>query len=250
METSNTWHLDMPARPTERVGRWVAYYPEAASTQTLAANCRMDGAVFVADAQTGGRGTHGRSWHSAPGRGLWCSVVIEGSPHGLTAAAALAIRDAARPKARLEIAWPNDLLLNGRKVAGVLVEHKAGWNALGIGVNVHHAPGDFPKDLRPVATSLAAETSETWDRGELLAEILFALDSAVAQLYGGKANAVMERWRRALDVVGHTVRQGAVVGRVTGIDADGALVLATSGGVQRLYSGPIAFMDGERPCSL
>ena len=247
--TASTWSLDLPPLKTEAVGSWVCFYDAAESTQELARAHRVDGAVFVADTQRAGRGCHGRAWHRAPGLGLWLSVALEGPPAGLTWAGALAVRDAAWPRARLNVKWPNDLLLNGRKVAGVLAEHRDGWNALGIGVNVHHGETDFPEPLRGEAGSLQQLTGDAWDRGRLLADILRELDLSVTALRGGGLDALHARWVRTLGIMGRRVRHGGTEGRITSIDRDGALLLETDGGPQRIIKGPVEYLDGLEPCS-
>lgn len=248
-KTAPTWSLELPPLHTEAVGSWVCFYDKADSTQALARAQRLDGAVFVADTQRAGRGCHGRPWHSAPGLGLWFSVSLAGPPAGLTWAGALAVRDAAWPAARLDVKWPNDLLLGGRKVAGVLVEHKDGWNALGIGVNVLHGEADFPEALRAEAGSLQQLTGTAWDRARLLADILHELDLAVTALRGGGIGALHARWVRTLGIAGRRVRGPGAEGRVTGVDRDGALLLETDAGPARIIKGPLEYLDGPESCS-
>src|SRR5687768_13084564 len=109
-EVTTPFKLELPPLYTEIAGNWVVFYDEVASTQQEALKSRMDGAVFVADAQTQGRGRLGRSWLSQRGKGLWFSVALQGPAKGLNFAGALAVRNAARPSAYLELKWPNDLL--------------------------------------------------------------------------------------------------------------------------------------------
>lgn len=244
VDSDDTWQLSLPPLETRTVGCRVLFYDAVDSTQILAMRHRQDGLVVVADSQTAGRGCNGRSWHSAPGLGLYFSVSLEGPSVGLTCAGALAVRDAVRPRADLNVRWPNDLVLAGRKVAGVLVEHRNGWNALGIGINVRHRPEDFPPELREAAGSLEYLAGSAWDRAALLHDVLCMLDKRVALLRNGHRRKMLEEWSAACGVLGRVVRQGDITGEAAAIADDGALIVRSAGRVHRLVRGPIAYADG------
>jgi BirA family biotin operon repressor/biotin-[acetyl-CoA-carboxylase] ligase len=232
----------LPPLHTHVVGSSLYFYDTVESTNALALRrgrrvVREDGAVFVAERQTAGRGRHGNAWHSAAGLGLWFSVSLKGPSQGLMFAAALAVRDAARPKARLSIKWPNDVLCAGRKLCGVLVEHRDGWSAVGIGINVKHRPEDFPEELRESAGSLESATDREWDRDWLLSAVLQSLDGMVLRLRRGEQEAIWREWVAACRIIGATVRRDDVVGRVTAIDERGALLVETDTGLRRITSG-------------
>ena len=197
--------LALPALNTAIVGSRVFFHDTVTSTNALALAETRDGVVFVAETQTAGRGRHGNRWHSPPGLGLWFSVALAGPPRGLMFAGALAVRDAVRPRAELELNWPNDLIYRERKVCGVLVEHREGRSALGIGINVRQQPEDFPEELQGSAGSLADLTGLCWDRGRLLARVLEELDGAVVALRRGGYEGIRDAWVRACDIVGRTV---------------------------------------------
>ncbi len=224
---------------TAVVGRVIRVYDRVDSTNNLALAHPEHGTVFVADQQEAGRGRQGSRWHSAPGLGLWFSVSLRMPPRGLTFAAALAVRDAVLPRAALRVKWPNDLLCGGRKVCGNLVEHRGGWSALGIGVNVAHEAGDFPPELRDKAGSLVSATGLPWHRGALLRDILTVLDRYVLRIQEGRYGAVRAAWVRACDMIGREVRRGGIHGRVSGIDEDGALLVRTARGICRLETGEL-----------
>ncbi len=238
-EPAAPFTLALPPLPTRVLCGDVSYHACVPSTQDLALATTQDGAVFVADAQTGGRGRRHTPWASAAGLGLWVSVVLTGPPDGLPMAAALAVRDAAAPAARLEVRWPNDLYLGGRKVAGVLVERRNGHNALGIGFNVSHREADFPAALRNVATSLALGTGCEWDRGPLLYRLLCALDVYLVRLRAGGHAAVHAAWAEACGLAGCTVTRDGMTGRVAEIAADGALWIETDCGRRRIDHGAV-----------
>ncbi len=236
--------LAPPPLQTRIVGARIHVYDTVDSTNKMALESTDDGAVFVADAQRAGRGRQGNAWHSAPGLGLWFSVALAGAPQGLTFAAALAVRDAAREHAALQVKWPNDLLASGKKVCGMLVEHRAGWSALGIGINVNHRPEDFPAELRGAAASLAMASGAPCARGPLLGAILEALDARIVRLRDGGHAALREEWAGACAIVGRRIRRGDTEGVVTALDEEGALIVETSAGAVRVVTGEIQYSNG------
>lgn len=216
----------------------VSWLEETPSTNSLALSAREDGLVIVADSQTAGRGQHGRQWASAPGLGLWFSVCLEGAPQGLNFAAPLAIRDALSTWATVNIKWPNDVLHDGRKLCGVLIEHRAGWNALGIGINLNHAQEDFPDALRETATSLGVATSTPWDREVVLTQVLTHLDARLLEWRAGKHADLYRAWADACGIIGQPVHRAGISGVAEGLREDGALLVRTSEGLVTLTGWP------------
>ncbi len=212
------------------VGSTVEFLDTVESTNDRALACGVDGAVIVAEQQTLGRGRHGNTWHSAPGLGLWFSVALKGPSRGLMFAASLAVREAAMSRAALSIKWPNDLICAGKKVCGILVEHREGWSAVGIGINVHHRLEDFPESLRALAGSLESTTGVEWDRSVLLWNVLERIDDYVRQLRRGGFDDIRAFWSVACQIVGQTVCREGLTGRVVAIDEEGALLVETPGG--------------------
>lgn len=229
---------------TELIGVRVLALDEVDSTNAVALRVDGHGVVIVADRQTAGRGRHGRSWHSQAGLGLWFSVGFEGRIDGLGFAAALAVRDAVIAYCPVTVKWPNDLLLHGKKVCGILVEHKRNRSALGIGINVHHRPEDFPEPLRELATSLEAATSHRWDRSELLSEVLTHLDRRVMTLLRGGYESIRAEWAEACNLRGRLVQFDGTEAVVSEIDGDGALIVALPGGNRRLMAGEVKVVHG------
>jgi BirA family biotin operon repressor/biotin-[acetyl-CoA-carboxylase] ligase len=165
-----------------RLGRPYTFVKSTASTQALIAPDAAEGTLVAADAQTAGRGRLGRSWEAPAGTSLLFSVALTpGVPAdrlpGLTLVAAHAVADALAA-AGLEpaIKYPNDVLLRGRKVAGILGEARDGRVVLGIGVNVNVPAGALPRQTQTPATSVLLEKGERIDRGELLVSLLEALE--------------------------------------------------------------------------
>lgn len=234
-----------PATPltTQVVGSRVIVYQVIGSTNDRALAIGGDGTVIVANAQTAGRGRHGRSWHSIPGKGLYFSVAFDKPVEGLAFAAPLAVRDALAPYCEPRVKWPNDILLNDLKCCGVLIETRQGRTALGIGINVSHTEEDFPPELRGRVTSLELATGRCFDRGELLRDVLTHLDHRVMVIRSGGADDVFAEWAAACGLVRRRVRSGGVEGIVNAIDRDGGLLLATEHGAARVVFGEIVELE-------
>lgn len=230
--------------PVQLVGNRFQVFDEIDSTNQWTLDHGAEGLVVVADRQTAGRGRQGRTWLSAPGLGLWFTVCLDGIIPGLSFAAAMAVHDALLDCAP-RVKWPNDILIGGRKVCGILAEHRAGRTALGIGINVHHTLHDFPPELRDKAGSLESTTGRAFDRLDVLARVLIELDKSVILLRAGAFEQIRARWVGACDIVGRTVRRENLTGLVLEIDGDGALVLNTDSGVKRFLSGDITILDGD-----
>jgi biotin-[acetyl-CoA-carboxylase] ligase BirA-like protein len=166
-----------------RFGREYAYLESTPSTQLLLEPDAPEGTVVVADEQTAGRGRLGRRWLAPAGTSLLCSIQLrpEISPERLPELTGVAARACAEAIAAVteiepELKFPNDLLIRGRKVAGILAEARDGRVVLGVGINVNVAQGDLPTEVDRPATSLLAETGRKIDRAELLAELLERLE--------------------------------------------------------------------------
>jgi BirA family biotin operon repressor/biotin-[acetyl-CoA-carboxylase] ligase len=167
-----------------RFGNPYLYAETASSTQHMFGADHHEGAVAVADEQTQGRGRLGRTWASPPGVNVYCSVLLEPAVETprlpeLSIVAGEACAEAISRMAGVEpaIKLPNDVLVDGRKVAGILAEARDSRVILGIGVNV---PADLPEGLRTPATSLAAELGRPVDRAEVLVTLLETLEKRYA----------------------------------------------------------------------
>ena len=248
---------------TRRLGRSLVVRAAVESTNDVAwealASGLPDGTAVAADVQTRGRGRAGRAWHTSPGKGLALSVLLHrgcdaasgtraGGSGLLPLAAGLALaRGLERLAVRAELKWPNDLLLAGRKLAGILCESRrttAGTEAavIGVGVNVAQSPEDFPPELATTATSLAMEGCSA-PRERVAAEFLNALEPLVTQLEEGGREALIEAWRARASFWGRMVRVRTAGGEVSGVaralGQDGALLIEREGG------GSIAVLAGD-----
>lgn len=245
---------------TRRLGRVLEVHAALASTNDAAweawARGAPHGTAIVTDAQTAGRGRAGRTWHTAPGRGLAMSVLLTGVPRDrgptLPLAAGLAlVRALAGLGAGAELKWPNDTLLDGRKVAGLLCESRAASGTLaiviGAGVNVGHTADELPPDLRESATSLAIAGSPR-TREEVAAGFLNVLEPLLDP--PASPAEVVRAWRERAHFWGRPVTVRTATGAVTGIardlDASGALVLETASGPATVHAGDLDLAAGPR----
>jgi len=249
---------DIKARlKTKRIGLDVLVFDETASTndvvEHLAKSGAPEGLVVFAESQTRGRGRRGRQWASPRGKGLWFSVLLRPSlppsaASRITVAASVAVARAIREVCRVEarIKWPNDVILNGRKLAGILTELRAEADEillaiLGVGVDVNCEQEDFPTDLAPVATSLKLETGSAQDRLSLAVQILAAFDHCY-ELALTDFEVVADEWAKLCTTLGRhmvvTIGRRRVEGFAQALDSDGALLLrGDSGQVERILGG-------------
>ena len=245
---------------TRQFGRAMHGYTAAPSTNTLAMTWATEGAqegsVVVAEFQTAGRGRHGRTWDAAAGLNLTFSVILRPAlpPAHLslvTLASSVAVREAiAQAVAPLQpvIKWPNDILLEGRKCCGMLLESTltesgAATVILGIGLNVNQS--EFPDALAPLATSLLLATGRPVPRPALFAKVLLQLERQYALLHRD-ADAVRHAYEQHLQGLGQPISlrltdHGQVVdGLFEGITETGALRLQTDQGVRIFHAGEVA----------
>jgi BirA family biotin operon repressor/biotin-[acetyl-CoA-carboxylase] ligase len=163
------------------------------------------------------------------------SVVLRPPAEGLPLAAAVAVCEAVAPDCVIK--WPNDVLVDGRKLAGILVEGRPqdGWAVLGIGLNVTTREEDFPADLRETATSLAIASPEKTTSEAVLASLLARLDASLRS----PLEEILAEWRRRDALLGREVRWDGGEGTAAGIDADGSLLVDTGDGRVSLRAGEV-----------
>jgi len=214
------------------------------------------GALFLAETQTRGRGRRGSEWLSAPGAGLWFSVLLRPAlaPEllpGVALCAGLAVRAAVaeRVTASVQVKWPNDVLADGRKLAGILVESQLNGArvasvVLGIGVNVTHT--DFPAPIRDSATSLALLSASDTSREGLLAQILGALEVELERLATRGLAGVAEELGPHDALYGRRVRIDGREGHGAGVDRTGQLRLRLPSGSELLIGSGHVELLGER----
>jgi BirA family biotin operon repressor/biotin-[acetyl-CoA-carboxylase] ligase len=250
-------------------GTWrrIEWFDEVDSTQRVARELARDGApegtVVIAERQSAGRGRLGRRWHSPAHVNLYCSIVLrpalppDAVPQ-ITLVTGAAVAAAVAEETGLEpaIKWPNDVLLDGRKVSGTLTEMESEMERVhhviaGIGVNLNAPLSSFPRELREKATSLLVATGRRIDRAAFVARLLVALEARYGRFLSVGFSSVRAEWESLSCLTGREVRvagaDGELGGRVLGLDDDGALrVRATGGRIVRVVAGEVTVRDGYR----
>jgi BirA family transcriptional regulator, biotin operon repressor / biotin---[acetyl-CoA-carboxylase] ligase len=203
-----------------------------ARARELAAAGAPHGTVVTADEQSEGRGRQGRTWSAPAGRALLCSVIVRDPPALLPLAAGVAVAEVVGPDARIK--WPNDVLLAGRKVAGILAEGRPqeGWAVVGIGLNVALRVEDFPVELRSTAGTLGLAP-------EAIEPMLEALLAHLKQWISAPAESILRSVRERDALLGREVRWAGGRGVGAGVDQAGRLLVKTESGTVALDAGEV-----------
>lgn len=245
----------------ELIGKKVHFLDEVESTNTLAkqeAMLNSEGTIFLAEAQTGGRGRLGRNWNSQPGKGIWCSVLLKPNLRPVAASqfpliTAVAIAEALHTSGvDAQIKWPNDLLIAGKKVCGILTElgaemDKINYLVIGFGLNVKHQFSDFPEDIRSIATSLEIALSQEVDRVQILTQILYQLEKRYLQFLQEGFEPIRQLWKEHTCTLGKEIKvsqwnQPPLFGKALDLNSDGTLLLELiDGQVITVQSGEVQF---------
>lgn len=236
------------------------YYREIDSTNNraleLAADGYPEGTVVVAETQTAGRGRRGRTWYSPPRHGIYLSVILrpqlpvrEIPRVSLVIGVAVAETLEAAFQLPARIKWPNDILINNRKIAGVLSEVVTGSRGIdcivtGIGLNINNPLQDFPGELRTAPTSVLAEKETPVSRVRVLQELLMHLETRYYQLLEGNFNGILDKGKSLSTVIGKEVeydsQNGLAIGQAVDIDDNGFLLVKDkSGKIHTVTSGEV-----------
>jgi len=236
---------------TKRIGRKILVYNRTSSTNDVAAeyakNKKNDGLVIFAEEQTAGRGRAGTKWHSGRTDSILCSIVLTDckcNAELLSLTCAVAVADGLGKIGGTEakIKWPNDIILNGKKVAGILLESKIDNDGntyiIGIGINCHQRQDSFPAELQPIATSIDIESHSIADRISLAKRLLTSLDHWL-EVAEKNSNKVTDQWRKLSIQLGHRVTllfDGTkFTGNCIGIDPEKGLILQLDTGSPRFF---------------
>ncbi len=237
---------------TRWLGRTIHGYDAVESTNLIAIELAQqgepEGTVVLADQQLSGRGRGSRSWHSPAGVGVYCSIVLRPKMApakaqlitlmaGVAIAKAIALRTGLSPRVK----WPNDILINDKKVAGILLESRVsggqiGYSVIGFGINVNNGSADLPEDIRVNASSLLMELKKPVDRTKLVIEIFSELERVYHRFQREDFPVILEQWRHYSSTLGQRVRiwqkDEATEGIAVDLSDDGGLLLKLEGGKQ------------------
>ena len=239
---------------TQFIGRNLLYYPSVTSTMDIARKIANEGAeegtVVVADEQTQGRARMGRPWINPTGV-IAVSIILRPEMSqllSLTMVASLATSHCVEQVTGLKTAikWPNDVLINGKKISGILTEsalrgQSVDWAVIGIGINANMNPENYP-EIAEIATSLSVELGEKVSHLDVLLHLLHELEKSYLALRNGES--VYEEWQRRLETLGKTVQvktgDDVVEGYAESVDSDGSLMLRRlDGSLIRLATGEV-----------
>ncbi|MCX5848892.1 MAG: biotin--[acetyl-CoA-carboxylase] ligase [Deltaproteobacteria bacterium] len=227
------------------IGHQLHYYEEIGSTNDeafrLGSAGAPEGTALIAESQSAGKGRLQRSWHSPEGANIYTSIILrpdiepaEAPQISILAGVAVAevLNDYCPDKIKLK--WPNDVLIDGKKVCGILSQVKTSASVvdfivLGMGINVNINYNQFPEEIRGMATSLVVETGHKISRLELIISLYEKLTKWYMQLLQNGFGPIKERWLSLAPMIGQMVqvmfREEEVSGRATGLDDDGSLIL-------------------------
>jgi len=236
---------------TTRIGKKILVYNSTTSTNDIAAeyakNKENDGLAIFAEEQTAGRGRAGTKWHSSRADSILCSIVLtecKCNAELLSLMCAVAVAEAIGKIAEFEakIKWPNDIILNGKKVAGILLESKPNDTGsayiFGVGINCHQEKNSFPPELQTTATSIDIESQAISDRISLAKRLLASMDYWL-KVVEKDSKKVTDQWRKLSIQLGHRVtlvfNGREFTGNCTGIDPEKGLILQLDTGGIRMF---------------
>lgn len=264
--------MDMPDKLSEDqltagmtskfLGKQLRLIDKTTSTQEdarqLAEEGAPEGTLVISEEQTGGRGRMGRKFHSPPGKGIWMSLVLRPTQplhltQQLTLLTGVAVCRAIQKSAgvQTDIKWPNDILFQGKKVCGILLEsatedQRVRYCVAGIGISANLKETDFPEELRDVATSVRMAGGKTINRTELIQTIMAEME-ILYELYNEQGfEPIASLWEALSGSVGREVRvhtsRDSFIGIATGLNKDGALLVRNpEDEIVPVYSGDILF---------
>lgn len=237
------------------IGKNIQYFKETESTNIIAreiANSVEEGTVVIAESQTGGRGRLGRKWLSPEG-GIWLSIILKPgiqpqyAPR-ITLLAGVSVAKTIRSFGlAAKIKWPNDVLINGKKVCGILTEIEAEMDMIdycvvGIGIDANVDTESFPEEFRESSTSLKKELGNSINRVEFVQKLLLEFEALYLKFQHDEFSSILEEWRNMSATIGEwvkiTTQTRTIYGEAIGVDSEGALILETGEGqLEKIVSG-------------
>ena len=243
---------------TQLIGRKIHHFSSLPSTndyaKTLAKNGESEGTIVIADEQTNGRGRKQRLWIS-PKNGLWFSIILrpalppsKAMNATMCAACALAETISTHTSLQASIKWPNDILIENKKVCGILTELSAEIDEIkylivGIGLNVNNT---LPKELQKISTSLKKETKKSVETLPLLASLLESFERFYVSLKNGNMDLLRKTWLTYSSTIGSTVKvntgKDMITGNAVDLGENGELIVQTNKGKKEIITGDISYL--------
>ena len=244
---------------TKKIGQKVFAYNSIHSTNTqafkIAESGEPEGTIVTAEKQTKGKGRLGRSWHSPPKAGIYVSIILkpkfkpEYAP-GLSIMTAAALADTISNfcDKKVQIKWPNDILINGKKVAGILTELSTDNGdinsvVIGVGINVNHTADDFPNELKDIATSIRKVSRKKVNRVDLLKLFLFEFEKNYELYKKSRLKKLLSKIKKYSSLIGSEVKlksgRKIISGKAVDIDLSGALLVDVGNEIIAVTSGEV-----------
>lgn len=248
--------------PTKTIGKNIIAFQAVPSTNDsalkLAEQNAIEGTIVVAEKQTNGKGRFGRHWHSVEKKGIYCSIILRPSfstefAPGLSLMTAVALADtfSEYTQAKVQIKWPNDILLNRKKTAGILTElstekNKINHIIVGVGININHIVDDFPDELSSIATSLYIESKTKVNRVKFLQRFLFHFENAYENYKTDRLKSMHAKTQTYSSLIDTEIQllygKKLISGKVVDINKDGALLLESDGVIHVINSGEVTIV--------
>jgi len=247
---------------TRLIGQRTHFFTEVTSTNNVAKELATlgakEGTIIVAETQTAGRGRLGRNWLSPKG-GIWFSIILRPIVEAreafkITFLTAVAVARTIRKmfKLKAEIEWPNDVLIKGKKVCGILTETSVRGETVdsvivGVGINANVDINSFPSDLKKTVTTLVAEIKREVDQENFLQVLLAELEVYYKMFKENKFNSILDEWKQLNRLFGANVEvvsfNEKVRGRAVNVDQNGALIVRLADGtVRKVFSGDVIYL--------
>jgi BirA family biotin operon repressor/biotin-[acetyl-CoA-carboxylase] ligase len=254
--------MEIKHSKTKVIGQKIHYFTEVTSTndvaKELAALRAKEGTIVIAEVQTCGRGRLGRDWLSPKG-GVWFSIILRPEVKAkdvfkITFLTAVAVAKTIREMFKLnaEIEWPNDILINGKKVCGILTETSIRGETVdsvivGVGINANVDLNLFPKHLKKTVTTLAAEVKREVDREKFLRVLLKELEAYYKMFKENNFDSILEEWKQLNRLFGANVEvvsfNEKIEGQAVNVDQNGALIIRLADGTTRkVFSGDVTYL--------
>lgn len=228
------------------------------TAHVLGENNSPEGTIVIAESQSSGKGRLGRKWFSIPGKSLSVSLLLRpeieiSTAPGLTLVIAVALSDTLHNFGihSHRIKWPNDILINNKKISGILTEMKASSGKIlfiiaGIGINTGPVSADIPDELKYIASSIYDETGTEIDRLKFLQSFLLHFETRYNEFLQSGLENILAAWKENSDIIGKMisvcVNQEIINGKVTSINFDGSLTIETGPGQLTINSGEISIL--------
>ncbi|MFC1670015.1 biotin--[acetyl-CoA-carboxylase] ligase [Spirochaetota bacterium] len=264
--TSNDFIKEIQSKlKTDTFGQGYIFYSESIDStnikaKELANEGHQEGTVIIADSQSKGKGRKGRHWFSPGKTGIYMSLILKppiipSEAQKITLITAVAIAEVLKYYAGIDvrIKWPNDILVNNKKLAGILTEinttkDSINYIIVGMGINVNTPLESMPSEIRDIATSILIETNKEMEKWDIVKVILESFERYYNKFLNNGFADILEEWKRLSQIMGSKIKvdleKGSIEGEVVEVDKDGFLIIRDSdGNDEKIIAGDVSFIE-------